>query len=407
MNKLILGSVGDGMFLGLLNYSNARCNYLQIDCASKEEAYVARSYSILKRVSIDPFPFLLSHFHYDHYSGLIKAYKKHDKFNIGTFYFPKIPKIVGVDTGELLRLNLFFESVYAFTETGLLIIDLIQLVKDVSFNSGISIHPLSSGDVFSVGGLNFKVIWPPKTIIKSESNIQKRVIVFIEEFRKFLESNPEIKDIYDELTENINTKEYLEEHSDDRFTDGKSNKGSNIPDCWETKSEERCRKEMEIKARIEKLIKNLDEGTKKSLKSFAERFRKITNSLSLVFFSEDNFILFLGDLENKDIGMVGKELLQSRKTKFDILITPHHGTHWNDVLFNFRFTFALSSNGSKLYKKFRREFCEISKCSISTHLISEDVHFHHIRSMWVGNLGFLLFEENPFWRNLNSLHIIR
>ena len=57
MNKLILGSVGDGMFLGLLNYSNARCNYLQIDCASKEEAYVARSYSILKE-------FLLIHFHF-------------------------------------------------------------------------------------------------------------------------------------------------------------------------------------------------------------------------------------------------------------------------------------------------------------------------------------------------------
>ena len=377
MNKVILGNVGHGMFIGLLNYSNGRCSYLQIDCASKEETY-ARFYSILKRVSIAPFPFLLSHFHYDHYSGLTKAYKRHDKFNIDTFYFPRMPKIVGVDTMELLRLTLFFESVYAFTKTGLPIIDLIQLVEDVSFNCGISIHPLSSGDVFSVGGLNFKVIWPPKTISKSESDIQERVIDFIEEFRKFLESNPEIKDIYDELTENINTEEYLEEHSDDRFTDGKFNKGSNIPDCWDTKSEERYRKEMEIKARIEKLIKDLDERTKKLLKSFAERFRKITNSLSLVFFSEDNFILFLGDLENMDIGMVGKELLQSCKTQFDILITPHHGTHWNDVLLNFRFTFALSSNnGSDLNSKVIREFCKISKCSISTHLISEGAHFHH------------------------------
>ncbi len=79
-----------------------------------------------------------------------------------------------------------------------------------------------------------------------------------------------------------------------------------------------------------------------------------------------------------DIGVVGKELLQSCKTQFDILITPHHGTHWNDVLLNFRFTFALSSNnGSDLNSKVIREFCKISKCSISTHLISEGAHFHH------------------------------
>ncbi len=74
-----------------------------------------------------------------------------------------------------------------------------------------------------------------------------------------------------------------------------------------------------------------------------DKFRNITNRLSLAFYCDDE-VLFMWDLEKEEINRVVRKLKNINKTEFYVLITPHHGTHWDDKLSEIRCEYAVASN---------------------------------------------------------------
>jgi len=91
INKYYVPDIGSGLVVGV---KLKKGKNLQVDCGSLKNERLAFEKGLLK---IDPEYFIISHFHLDHYNGLIYYYKNKNKINyestnIKEVYFPKIPK---------------------------------------------------------------------------------------------------------------------------------------------------------------------------------------------------------------------------------------------------------------------------------------------------------------------------
>lgn len=93
-----MADVGDGLCFSIRTISE---NFIQIDCGSAQGSKIAlegleRIYDYFKIKTPDIF--ILSHFHIDHYNGLLLlSNNKHRRkyflpFEIREVYFPKIPE---------------------------------------------------------------------------------------------------------------------------------------------------------------------------------------------------------------------------------------------------------------------------------------------------------------------------
>jgi hypothetical protein len=81
-----------------------------------------------------------------------------------------------------------------------------------------------------------------------------------------------------------------------------------------------------------------------------------------------NGLLFLGDLEHQEINEVVNSLIAADKKKFYTLVTPHHGTHWDNCLNNIECIYSITSNGRRLCSHIKPGFKDISKKSFATHV---------------------------------------
>jgi hypothetical protein len=109
--------------------------------------------------------------------------------------------------------------------------------------------------------------------------------------------------------------------------------------------------------------------------------RDAANHFSIAF-HEDNRLLFLGDLESKEIESVAAELGKKRRTHFYTTITAHHGTHWHNTLSNVHTVYAISSVGSHRIANLKHEYKGIARRSLVTYA-NGDIHLsaqHHPRA---------------------------
>lgn len=90
------------------------------------------------------------------------------------------------------------------------------------------------------------------------------------------------------------------------------------------------------------------------------------DEFSLVF-KLSNDILFLGDLEKLNMGVILKNIKEC-DINYKVLITHHHGPDWNDNLYKFRFKHAISSNkyfnvkNTCFYEDINIKNCYYEKC---------------------------------------------
>ena len=106
---------------------------------------------------------------------------------------------------------------------------------------------------------------------------------------------------------------------------------------------------------------DIPDATKKA----NESLRRAANRLSLAF-RIDSQLLFLGDLESKEINTVVNNLEAEQRLRFPIMLTPHHGTHWGKEMQKLAVDVAASSVGKKLFKKVKPDY----KCIADHHLIT-------------------------------------
>jgi len=335
MKQVCVADVGDGLCLGL-NYLNRDC--MLVDCGSNNGArYALKGYQWLINTINRPNSFVLSHVHKDHYNGLLEILKR-KKMNptvIDRVYYPKIP--------DFRRKNEFLRDIFCMNlfllgeDTGIMEYDLLKIITKLNRDVSPYNVPLWKGKFINEGTYRFEILWPPQELV--DEDVLKIIDDAISAFNAALDAEPDLKELLGRIVEEGVYRKYGEEESY-RYNGEKGER-------WILKNKGKKRKLSEEIKKANKLLK------------------KAANHLSLSFMLEDQF-LFLGDLEEKEIKIVISELLHRLNRDFEIVITPHHGTHHHDNLNLINCNYAISSIGKGLFRHLKPIYKEISRNHMTT-----------------------------------------
>ena len=338
MLSVLMSDVGDGMAVGIRTLSGKS---IQIDCGSQQDDLPELTLSLKK---IDPDVFILSHFHSDHYNGLLGIDPNIHKtpfLSIEKVFIPRIPEFD--DRPHFLQCFLAMCYRVLGGNSGSMELDFLNVIHNIN-SRPFKYRELSAGDIFAVEGSYFYVLWPPRTI--KQKRTLKVIKSAIEDFDKALEKDDTLKGIYKDLNNNSVIMSYLD--------GGKGEKDF---------EQGIVRSDLFGQNHIGRKLPNSTINANKSLRSAANHF-------SLAF-HEDNRLLFLGDLESHELNQVVKKLEKKGIMNFQVIIMPHHGTHWYKSMNRLNCISALCSTGRKLYKNLRPEYKEIATECYATYFYGD------------------------------------
>ena len=350
-----LPDIGDGLAAAIKLLDGTD---LQVDCGSQQYPKQAYRKSICR---INPDIFILSHFHLDHYNGLL-FYEKCRPFshpNIKQVFFPKIPR--KGETCKLLKCMFLMHIRVMGDLSGSQELDFLYILSRIN-KSPFTYRPVSQGDKLIIGGSQLEILWPPKEIDSSSLKVIEKAI---EDFDKAKEEDDILKKIYEELNDRISIERYFENGEIKIQDTNYDDRDNNIVDVFD---------------------RDIPEVTKEANKSL----RRAANHLSIAFKYDSN-LLFLGDLESNQLNQVANRLINDGNTHYITIITPHHGTHWHNSLKNLSAIYALSSVGEKLFAKIKPEFKSISNICLYTFANGEIEIPHPV-------LQPLRFWRRRYWR---------
>lgn len=297
MRAMYVADVGDGLCTALRTSFGET---IQIDCGSQQGSDVALN-GLMKFYNhfSSPDIFMLSHFHLDHYNGLMLASSMGYfpiPWEIKEVYYPKIPEF---PEKEKFMSFLFTMNLRVFgNETGIMEYDFLETIFRINRKS-FSYKSVSKGDVINIGGTSFEVLWPPAVIDEEGTlSVIRQAII---DFNEAMEADEKIKELYHRVEKEDLFRGYFEEGQ--RSYSGERDDPSKL-------------------VNNEYKEKELPDVVKKANDSL----RKAANHLSLALF-EYNGLLFLGDLEKSEIRKVVNYLESVGKKRFYAFVTPHHGTH--------------------------------------------------------------------------------
>ena len=207
------------------------------------------------------------------------------------------------------------------------VLDLYNLMNQKS-SQPFSIQEKKMGDSININQQKYHVIWPP----------QKANNVFSETINK------KIKAINEKISENSKVSEIWEQIKKQSVSEKSLGLENDKNDFIGN----------------ERLTRDIDSNYKKEL---ITTIRSLANHFSLCLFKPDD-LLFLGDLEEEDIHSCISLLLKGiEKEKIEVkyFITPHHGTHWHDILKAIKAEYVISSNGNKMNQHYCLEFDTIGR----------------------------------------------
>jgi len=315
MKKIVLRNVGDGLNLII---SNKTRHDLIVDFGGDMN---------LNCPWVFQSSFLLSHFHADHYRGILNCRRHHCYWDLENFYYPEMPSFSEAKHFYmcLWAMNIRISKNHPIQNT------IFEYVRRLNIGP-LKFIPVSKGDVILCGGRKYEILWPPKILHENEvlADIRKA----INDFEEAKASDRELGEIY----QNISRK-YPETGI--------------INELGIINNEEDFR------------IKEFDGELSEFVNKANNSLRKAANRLSIAFRQDDN-ILFLGDLESSEIKSVVTDLVANNNVIYDIMIAPHHGTHWHRSLTSISADLCLVSVGQKLKAKIKKEYKGICKRFVRT-----------------------------------------
>ena len=327
--------IGDGLSATILTQPRVS---IQIDCGSQQSPREAFE----KGMSCtSPHFFILSHFHSDHYNGLFEGVRAKKRFSIQQVIMPIIPQFR--ERKEFIHCLFAVNARILGGNSGSMEYDFLSIINKLCYRP-ISYRRVKSGDEVVLNGVHIQILWPPQTL--NDDEILVSVKKAITDFNDALSQDEILKKIYDSLGEEGALESYLSENEIVE-RDGLGN------DELQPLLIER---------------EDVPDATKKA----NESLRRAANRLSLAF-RIDSQLLFLGDLESKEINAVVNNLEVEQRLRFPIMLTPHHGTHWGKEMKKLSIDVVASSVGKKLFKKVKPDYKYIADYHLITYTEGEVV----------------------------------
>lgn len=283
---------------------------------------------------------VLSHFHYDHYSLLLQKcpYWRHLRFE--NLYIPAVPSQMPASAQPLVTtflLALQLVTIYKLSK-------MVRTPFANIFNRCNNITTLSEGDSFTLGNSKLNVLWPPKNITaKWWGQMAKDFVDVGVLYDDIIQQSSDIKEFSGSLSQDVEMlcqKDTLLSYLTDKIENWKQH-----------------------------IVPTIDSSLAEKMENLSVAVGRAANHFSLAFDSED--MLFLGDLEETELNIVCPK---KTKSKYNILVAAHHGTHYSTELLNLDVTTAIASVGLKLlngktakiagkvYKGISQDFKQTAKC---------------------------------------------
>lgn len=342
MRNIHVPDVGPGLAAKFTTISGRN---VQIDCGSLDNPNAAYECSMGTH-GTKPSVFFLSHFHKDHYNGLVTA-PDSSQF---------IKKVVFPDMPDHKKSKRFLESIFTMDmlnlakQTGSWPGDLYKNILRINTHSDFEFKAVSKGNSVQVGSTQFDVLWPPDN--PSEHTI-KPLVDGVELFDEALKKDEQLREIYEEVASQEMVEPFLAD--EERHPDSDS-KIQDIDD-------------------FDSLAKGYEPS--EAAEDAYDKLSEAADRMSLAMYV-DNRLLFMGDLKKTDIKDVVEQLLDKNRNYFYILITPHHGTRWDDNMNKIRTVWAVSSAGGSNLEYLDSRYRCISDQNWVTHLNGDFIIPTHV-----------------------------
>ena len=252
----------------------------------------------------EPSAICVTHYHTDHYNGLVWAARA-----------PSFPRLRGFDTllhpatptpqtRDLLRATLAFRAYVAGFQGLPMELDLWRRIARLNDVGPVARRALVQGDSLDVAGVHLEIAWPPPTL---GPEVTERVQDALATFHDLMESpsREPLRELYRRSEEVGLEPEEVIEPTEPSVED-------------ETSPEPELSAEDVLDADPE-------------LKKVNDRLRRAANHLSLAFVA-DGRVLCLGDLDGRPLAAAVEYVVAVLGMDFDVIVPPHHGTQWHPTM---------------------------------------------------------------------------
>lgn len=348
MHTIFLADVGDGLCCAL---EDEFYEGIQVDWGSQQP--VRRTISAWDRldkvhVAADSFPvaFVLSHYHADHYNGLVSA--SLDPRYAGAWR--SLTSAYGPGLPDIPHRNEFYFALFAVNRYTLgsgtehMEFDFLRALGRLRGSDRFGYRRLYQGDNFYLGRSKIQCVWPPRHL--GDARFRRKVEDALTSFGHALEVDQTLRRIHDEIREHPLPTALLGDGDLER-----------PPSFYEGPRDPR-----EIRSALYSRI-----DVTREAKDANHRLRDVANDLCLAFVYRDK-LLFLGDVAAGRLSRVVDHLEARGSVDFEVMVAAHHGTSWSNALKRLRSGNTLVSSGPKLSPKYKPGYALISDRVLSTGL---------------------------------------
>jgi beta-lactamase superfamily II metal-dependent hydrolase len=257
----------------------------------------------------------LTHLHRDHYVGLVEAAQTGKRIlHVKKLILPRIPEFE-----HAYQFRVAFMAMMARlsrAETGIRVYDAARWLAAVN-RRPFERRFVSANDSIELGDRRLRVLWPPKEIFYDEALVTVRRA--LNAFDEALKSDEVLR----------------EEHE----------LASQLPD----QETDVFGPDVELPRVDEAPAREVPSSTRQA----ENKLRAVANRLSLAFHDGGDLLMW-GDQEETEIRAIADGLLRDGLSRFNVMVTPHHGTHWPSGLRHPRSVVAVTSAGERRIGNFKK-----------------------------------------------------